>query len=169
MVEICQGLFVGTEHDYEARVRGKTGWRVVHACKEPYHRQLLGYKGRGAPKNDPEYFFAVRGDRLFLNLIDTEDPSYVPKQIIDKALEFIYEALKSGECVLVHCNEGESRAPVVGLLYMAAKTDAFLGLAATEAEKRFKTLYPAYAPKRGMRGFLYTHWKKYATTTGSAQ
>ena len=111
MIEIYQNLFVGTQDDYERVVQFEPGWWVVHACKEPYHRQLLGYSGRGAPKNHPEYLLARRGKRLYLNLVDVEYPSFVSKEIMDTAMSFIDEGLKSGEKVLVHCNLGESRGP----------------------------------------------------------
>ncbi len=79
MILVFPHLYIGTEQDYDRRVKGMPGWMVVHACKEPYHRQLLGYKGRGAPKDHPEYLLARRGDRLYLNLVDTDDPAYNPK------------------------------------------------------------------------------------------
>ncbi|HDQ00168.1 MAG TPA: hypothetical protein ENN22_13440 [bacterium] len=109
MIEICPNLFVGDQDDYEQNVKYQSGWRVVHACKEPYHRQLLGYKTRGAPKDHPEYLLVTRGKRLYLNLVDVEDPAYVAKEIMDNALSFIDEALKGGDKVLVHCIQGESR------------------------------------------------------------
>jgi hypothetical protein len=43
MIEIYTNLFIGNEQDYELRVKNQPEWRVVHACKEPYHRQLPGY------------------------------------------------------------------------------------------------------------------------------
>lgn len=161
MIEIHSRLFVGTEIDYETHVRREANWWVVHACKEPYHRQLLGYSGRGAPKGHPEYLLARRDKRLFLNLVDVDDPNYVAKEIIDAALSFIGEGLKSGERVLVHCNLGESRSPSIGLLYLAARTRSLPSASLTEAEAQFRTIYPLYNPKAGMRGFLLRHWAEY--------
>jgi len=77
MIEIVTNLFIGSQDDYELTVRHETGWRVIHACKEPYHRQALGYRGQGAPRNDPEYLVAVRGERLMLNMVDVTDPSFL--------------------------------------------------------------------------------------------
>lgn len=163
MIEIHPRLFVGTEIDYEARVQQETGWWVVHACKEPYHRRLLGYSGRGAPKNHPEYLHARRDKRLFLNLVDADDPNYIPKEIIDEALAFIEEGLKSGERVLVHCNLGESRSPSIGLLYLAARAGALPSTSLIEAETQYRTIYPHYNPKAGMRGFLLKHLAEYTS------
>lgn len=93
MVEIHHRLFVGSQHDYEQNIRFQPGWRIVHACREPYHREALGYRGRSAPKDDPEYLVALRGDRLILNLVDVEDPAYIPKEIMDRSLVFIHGSL----------------------------------------------------------------------------
>lgn len=170
MIEILPRLFVGTEVDYAARVQHETGWWVVHACKEPYHRQLLGYSGRGAPKGHPEYLLARRDKRLFLNLVDVDDPNYVAKEIIDAALAFIGEGLKSGERVLVHCNLGESRSPSIGLLYLAARARALPSTSLVEAETQYRAIYPQYNPKAGMRGFLLKNWTDYVRgTAGGSQ
>jgi len=161
MIEIHTNLFMGTELDYEQTVKGKLDWCTVHACKEPYHRDLLGYKGRGAPKDHPEYFFARRNNRLFLNLVDADDPSYIPEIIINEALKFIDATLQADKKCLVHCNLGESRSPSIGLLYLALKSLIPIG-SFFEAEQSYKLLYPMYNPKNGMRGFMQTNWNKYA-------
>lgn len=161
MIEIYPNLFVGAENDYERTIKFQPGWWIVHACKEPYHRQLLGYTGRGAPKEHPEYLLARREKRLFLNLVDVEDPTYVAKEIMDSAMIFIAEGLKAGEKVLVHCNLGESRGPSIGLLYLAAYTDRLPKQSLNDAEIEFAKIYPMYAPKRGIREFLRMNWYKY--------
>ena len=74
MVEIFPNLFIGTEQDYEYNVKGNPDWVTVHACKYPYHQRELGYTGRAAPKNHPEYLIARRDRRLILNLVDAPDP-----------------------------------------------------------------------------------------------
>lgn len=168
MIEICPRLFIGCEADYEMTVKRQDGWWVVHACKEPYHRRLLGYRGRGAPKGHPEYLLAERGNRLFLNLVDADDPAYIPKEIIDAGLGFIDRALRSGDRVLVHCNQGESRSPALGLLYLAIHTDVLPHASLVEAEKAFRRIYPAYSPKGGMRGFLISYWDHYVRGDGGA-
>lgn len=160
MIEIFPNLFIGTEQDYERQVRGQHDWMIVHACKEPYHRNELGYTSRGAPKGHPEYLIARRANRLILNLVDAPDPAYIPKEIIDAALEFIHKGLSESHKVLVHCNLGESRSPSIGLLYLAIYTDK-LSKDFSLAEQAFRNIYPAYNPRAGMRGFLAENWKHY--------
>ena len=63
MIEVDKNLFVGAEID-EHRIRGQSDWYVIHACKEPFHRQALGYSGRAASKDHPEYLIARREGRL---------------------------------------------------------------------------------------------------------
>ena len=168
MIEIYPDLWIGNEHDYEQQVRNQQGWRVVHACKDPYHRMALGYTGRGAPKDHPEYLFARRGDRLILNLVDAADPAYIPKEIIDAALSFIHESLHNGQRVLVHCNQGASRSAGIGLLYLAAYTDRLTGISFMEAETEFRRIYPLYNPSRGVHGFLTANWEQYRRRLGPA-
>lgn len=161
MIEIFGNLFVGNQDDYEFSVKRQEGWAVVHACKEPYHRQALVYKTRGAPKTHPEYLVARRGDRLILNLVDADNPAYIPKEIIDAALAFIHEQLASQARVLVHCNQGGSRSPSIGLLYLVKHTDKLPRTSFSEAEEDFRELYPMYNPAGGMRGFMMQHWQDY--------
>lgn len=49
MIEVCPNLHIGSERD-EQSLLGQAGWFFIHACKEPYHRQALGYTGRAAAK-----------------------------------------------------------------------------------------------------------------------
>ncbi len=161
MVEIHPRLFVGSQDDYEQNVRFQAGWRIVQACRDPYHREALGYRGRSAPKDHPEYLVAQRGSCLILNLIDADDPAFIPKEIIDRSLTFIQESLGHERRVLVHCNQGHSRGPAIGLLYLAAHTDVLSGLDYASAHDRYRELYPDYNPAPGVRGFLMANWPAY--------
>jgi len=162
MTEVSENLYVGDERDYESNIRLKNQdeWSIVHACKEPYHRQALGYSGRAAPKSHPEYLIAKRDNRLILNLIDADTPKYIPKEIIDESLQFIDEQLADGQKVLVHCNQGRSRSPGIAMLYLAQKdevsSDSF-----QQARNEFKEIYPRCNMAGGMRGFLEEHWGGY--------
>jgi predicted protein tyrosine phosphatase len=159
MIEVFKNLYIGNQDDYEFNVKGNDEWAIVHACKEPYHRSLLGYTGRGAPKNHPEYLFARRNNRLFLNIVDVDSPDYIAKDIIDTALGFINEVLVNNTKCLVHCNQGESRSPSIGFLYLAANN--VLSKDFDTAENEFRKLYPTYNPKNGIRGFIINHWNEY--------
>lgn len=161
MVEVFPGLFVGNEEDYHDMIHHQNGWSVVHACKEPYHRRALGYSGRAAPKTHPEYLVARREERLILNLVDAPNPAYIPKEVIDAALEFIETRLRDGRRVLVHCNEGYSRAPSIAFLYLVSRTDQFAGHDVDTALTAFQSLYPSYNPASGVHGFVRAHYRAY--------
>lgn len=160
MIEVFTNLFVGSQED-EAAIRPQSGWYVIHACKEPYHRQALGYTGRGAPKNHPEYLIAPREGRLILNLVDVDNVAYIPPEIIDAALAAIHQNIASSK-VLVHCNQGMSRSPTIALLYMTKFTDQFNSMDSEGATQEFRRIYPGYAPAVGMAEYVRLNWQKYA-------
>lgn len=159
MKEITRNLFIGSQDDYELNVKFLPDWYVIHACKEPYHRQALGYSGRAVANTHPEYLIAERDNRLILNLVDAADPKYIAKEIIDKAVAAIDENINSRK-VLLHCNQGMSRSATIGLLYLH-----HIGIISTsffkEAETEFKNLYPLYMPGNGMRVFAEQNWDYY--------
>lgn len=157
MIEVAKNLFVGNQSDYENFVKFKNDFSVVHACKEPYHRRALGYSGRGAPKNHPEYLIARRGDRLILNLIDVDDPNYIPEEIIFKAVNFIEEELSHSKKVLVHCNQGESRGPGIGIICFA-RSKALSNSPYNSVRKEFEKVYSMYNPSLGIDRFLELRW-----------
>lgn len=159
MKEIYPNLHIGSQDDYECIIKNQDGWFVIHACKEPYHRQALGYSGRAALKSHPEYLIAKRLGHLILNLVDAPSPDYISKMIIDAAIEAIDENIESKK-VLIHCNQGVSRSATIGLLYLhhidAVNTDDFL-----VAEQEYLNIYPWYNPGSGMRMFAMQNWNDY--------
>ena len=141
MIQVADRLWIGSQSDYERDVRlSSRPWHVIHACKEPYHRLFVGYCGRGCPKDSPEYLWAVRGRRIALNLVDGQEPEFP---------------------VLLHCNRGESRSAVIGMLWLASH-GRFPGMDFEAAEAEFRRMYPPYNPARGMRLFAMQKWEKYA-------
>lgn len=148
MKEVYKGLYVGDEDDVpKARERG---YALVSACKDGKvsHRQLLGYTGMGAPKGD-DYLVARRTNHLCLNLIDGDNPEYVPDQVLDAASSFITEKLDKGESVLVHCVEGKSRAPSLAFLWLVQ--NGKLPVNYNAAARQFQKIYPDYDPGDGIR------------------
>ena len=161
MREVYPNLFVGGEQDFP-QVHNAIGWAIVQACKEPFHREALGYKTRGAPKDHPEYLVARRGQRLILNLVDIDKDRYqfIPDEPLDKAVEFVYNSLETGLKVLIHCNMGASRGPSIALLYLLTHTDfAEDATSFGEAETEFRKVYPDYFPA-GIREKVREHFIK---------
>lgn len=160
MIEVCANLHVGSEGD-EQRMRGQAGWFFIHACKEPYHRQALGYTGRAAAKTHPEYLIARRNGRLVLNLVDVDDPNYIPADIVDAALDAVRDNIQHSK-ILLHCNQGQSRSPSIALLYLLKHTDILGQKDMAAAIAAFRVIYPPYAPARGMAEYIRLNWHRYA-------
>lgn len=157
MKNVYGNLYVGSGEDFE-KLKNEPDWFFVQAAKEPWHRQALGYTGRSAPKEHKEYLIAERGNRLILNMVDTDSPDYFSIGTFKRATAFIDAALTSGKKVLVHCNQGESRGPSVALVYL--ESIGVLGNSnAKQAVQQFLEIYPAYRPKNGIATFLEKEWE----------
>jgi hypothetical protein len=165
MLEVHPNLFVGSQSDYESNVPSFTEWAVIHACKEPYHRQALGYSGRAVSKTHPEYLIAKRPNRLIVNLIDADDPTYIPDEIMDACLAFIHDSLDAKQHVLVHCNQGLSRSLAIAMLYLGSHTEKLPKTSFEEAIILFRQIYPPFSPKGGVYGFLRNRWELWSTKT----
>lgn len=119
MKEVYPNLFIGTESDYENNKTLFDKWCVVHAYKEPYHRNVLGYTGRGAPKESPYYLFLYdEKHHLILNIVDTDDSRFFNDNMINEAINYCINGLNNGKQVLIHCNQGESRVPSLAMLVL---------------------------------------------------
>lgn len=160
MREVVKNLFVGSESD-EISIRGQSGWYIIHACKEPYHRHTLGYSGKAAPKSHPEYLIARRPGRLVLNLVDAPDPNYIPAEIMDAAVQDIHDNIGALQ-VLVHCNQGASRSPTIALLYLAKFTREFEDMTYELAVQKFRQMYPEFSPAMGVSEYARQNWKNYS-------
>lgn len=151
MIELYPNLFVGSDEDAH---RESSQWvgGVVHAAKEPWHREAVGYYTRGCPPDWPDYFYAIRGHDIFLNLIDPQEVHKIPWQVIDAGITFIANLLSCGQKVLVHCNRGESRGPGLVMLYLLS-----IGVLPNDvngAFSEFHKLYPPFNPGKGMSEFI---------------
>lgn len=139
-------------------------WFIIHAAKEPWHRDALGYTERGAPPNHPEYLVAKRPGELMLNLVDMKSisPQYT-NPIVEAAFEAIDDNLSAdlehGKKILIHCNEGKSRAPTIALLWLGRELDEFQSLSFDAAAAQFtQALYPEYDPGIGMANYARQRW-----------
>lgn len=158
MIEIDKNLFVGNLIDYENN-QFDIDYYFVQACKEPCHRKALGYTGRSAHENHPEYLIAYRERKIILNMIDPPTGKYFENIMFESSLAFISEYLEHGKKVLIHCNQGFSRSPSIGLLYLATK-EKIRNENFTLAEEDFIKIYPNYAPS-GIKEFLTLNWQHY--------
>jgi len=154
VIEIIKNIFVGNLVDYE-NLKFNNDFSFVQACKEPCHRRALGYKGRAPQMDHPEYLIAYRPKRIILNMIDS-DKKYFTHILFEQSIEFIDKSLNDNYKVLIHCNQGFSRSPSIGLLYLAIKRKIDCSNF-ENAKSEFVKMYPRYDPK-GISDFLSDNW-----------
>lgn len=155
LVEIIDRIYVGSDDDFtEAKKRGYT---ICTCAKDGPngHRSILKYTSLGAPK-DKDYFFVERGKHAACNLIDSDDPNFIPEEVINAALKYIAKHYDAGDKILIHCNAGHSRGPTTALMFL--RTIGEFPERFRVAEHKFKTLYKKYDPGIGMNHYARTHW-----------
>ena len=140
-------------HDLSGRVA------VVHACKDPCHRAAVSYKGRKLPSTHPNYLVLRNGHHLFLNLIDPPVPLFQRASFL-AFFEFVDEQIPARP-VLIHCNEGRSRAPSLALLYAAKRLGRFVFGDFDSARVEFAQSFP-YSPGNGIASWLSANWETIA-------
>ena len=114
MLEIHERV-IGTND--QSCTNGNSNLAVVHACKSPCHQHSVGYRGKLA-NTHPNYLGLEKENDLFLNIIDPAVPLFMPP-LFTAFLEFSNKHWRQGKKLLIHCNQGESRAPSLALLFVA--------------------------------------------------
>lgn len=159
--KIIDGLYLGDKEGLPEAERRE--YSVLAACKDgsdDCHRAVLGYTTLGAPK-DKNYYFVQRGNHMALNLIDSDNPDFIPNEAIDAGLNFLKRERDAGKKIFVHCIAGHSRGPTMMLMFLRAigeMPERFL-----RAEHKFHTLYPEYDPAKGMRAHAKARWDSLPT------
>jgi hypothetical protein len=149
-LRVAPNLLVGDYGDY----LNWTGPFVLSATKR-VHVEALGY----APSpGDPRYLQWSSPTHLTLNLVDGPAHLYswggVP--LFREALDFIETRTPSGN-LLVHCDEGMSRAPTLALLYLAKRARTIPGASFEAANAAFRRIYPNYWPG-GIADYVEDNW-----------
>jgi hypothetical protein len=161
MQQVIPKLYVGSDADVlEAKRRGYA--RLTAAKDGPDgHREILGYTTRSAPKG-PNYLFATDegGNHAAMNLIDVDDPQFIPEEMILKGIAFAQEMWKEGKTILIHCNAGHSRGPTTAMLFLRSIGE--LPQPFNRARKIYKALYPPFDPGHGMEYIARKLWDEIA-------
>lgn len=123
MIEVEDGIYIGCDADVDEFYADNDGGYCIHAAKEPYHRKAVGYTGRAAPKDDPEYLMAHRDTFSAYNLVDSPKPEFIPRVIFDNAIEVIALKREAGVPVLINCNQGKSRSVGIYLYYFCTTNE----------------------------------------------
>lgn len=159
MVEVYKNIFIGSENDYYS-ISNPQEWAVLHCCKNPFHCQFVGYRGN-LPSAHPDYALKQIGNEMALNLVDMDkySPNYLMfnKNMFETAFKFLDEYRQKGYKILIHCNQGESRAPTLGMLYIA-KLGAFNYKDFGATVEEFVSMYPDYNPKLNIYETVKNLW-----------
>ncbi|MCK0713597.1 hypothetical protein ACFO0U_05985 [Chromohalobacter sarecensis] len=155
MQEVYERVFVA---DATSCLAGSNEVAVVHACKIPCHQRAVGYT-RNLPNSHPNYLVLERGSDLYMNIIDPPVPLFMPA-LFSKFLEFSKKHWDNGKKLVIHCNQGESRAPSLALLFLARALTVIDDSSYSSARGEFQKLYPRYQPGEGIHTYFTQNWAK---------
>lgn len=148
---VAPNLFYG---DLNAGHRAPADAAVVHACKDPCHKQAVGYDKK-IEDTHPDYLSRERGPHLYLNMIDPPVPLF-KREMFVKFFEFVDRQIAERP-VVIHCNQGRSRAPSLTLLYMAKRMKLLPDTDYLTARRAFEQKFP-YEPGKGIETYLSSEW-----------
>ena len=156
MRQVYDRIFVGNHTDCE---QVDKSWAVVHACKYPCWADVVGLgKARALPKSHPHYLYYRSGDHLYLNLVDSNQPLFMP-QSFSIFLDFMQEMYDEGKTILIHCNMGFSRSPSLALLFLAKRLRVISDELYNRAVVDYAKLDANFFPGAGLRYFMTFNWK----------
>jgi predicted protein tyrosine phosphatase len=136
--------------------KGNVNLAIVHACKSPCHQNAVGYRGK-LLETHPNYLVLEQENDLFLNIIDPLQPLFMPPLFV-AFLGFANKHWGQGKKLLIHCNQGESRAPSLAMLFLAKGISAIPDSSYEAARVEFEKLYPRYNPGRGIETYFSNNW-----------
>lgn len=153
MKEITENLYVGNDADCSTV---GSDFAIIHACKT-CHQKGVGYRGNLSPSNS-NYLIYENDNNLFLNLVDMDREllSKFTHPILKYAMNFIKNHINT-EKILVHCNQGRSRSPSIGLVYLAQNGNISSN-SYINAKEEFVKIYPEYLPGKGLELYLHKNW-----------
>ena len=162
MIEVLDKIYVGNEQDYYS-IAGDNDWAILHCCKNPFHLELVGYKGNLISLH-PDYSLKRVDNRMALNLVDMDkfNPTYLDfnHQMFNNAFSFLDEYRLLNKKLLIHCNQGESRGPSLGLLYIS-RLGKYDFSDFNTSELMFRQIYPHYNPKQNIYQTVKSLWSKF--------
>ncbi len=165
---LSTNLYIGTVGDYNELFKKDygDGWCFVSAT-QTIHYELMGWdRTHNKPdKNSRDYLCSEwameTGTPLFsLNWVDGGAHLYKwsKPELFIKVLDFIDKWIKTKK-VLIFCDQGKSRSPTLGLLYLAKRLKGIPDYSYDEAYKLFLDIYPDYSPS-GIGEYVKEHWKE---------
>ena len=75
-------------------------------------------------------------------------------------LAFANKHWSQGRKLLIHCNQGESRAPSLAMLFLAKGVFSIPDTSYEVARLEFEKLYPRYNPGKGIETYFSKNWSQ---------
>lgn len=161
MIEISKNLYVGNIEDYYRLSTENEKWAFVHAT-QTVHYNIFGWNRtfNKPDKNHPNYIIWEKDNRLSLNWVDGDARLYAWSgvQTFTKVLDFIEKCIPERK-VLIHCDQGISRSPTLGLLFLAKRLKSISNESYSKAYMDFINLYSLSQPS-GIGQFVKENWEK---------
>lgn len=136
-------------------------WAVIHATQTIHYRLFGWNRTTNKPdKNHPNYIYYEKDNRLSLNWVDGAAHLYKWSGVetFIKTLNFI-DKWVSKKNVLIHCDQGQSRSPTLGLLYLAKRAKTITNDSFVAAKNEFVQNYPYYLPG-GIGEYVKQNWNE---------
>lgn len=143
IVQVANNLMVG---DMEG-CKHTGSEAIIHACKFPCYHKVIGR----VDKQHPNYLTLEAPNDLYLNIVDSEKPLFYP-ETFQAAMRFIKMNIDK-RMVIIHCNEGLSRAPTIAMLHLFGFLPYF------DALEQFHKIYPYFNPSFGIDQFMENNWR----------
>ncbi|MCX5632289.1 MAG: hypothetical protein NTW93_01215 [Phycisphaerae bacterium] len=135
-------------------------WAVVHATQTVHYKIFNWDRKFNKPnKNHPNYICYEKDNRFSLNWVDGEAHlfNWSGAGTFIKVLDFIDKWIQT-KTVLIHCDQGQSRSPTLGLLYLAKRAKLIPCQSFELARTEFVKMYPYYSPS-GIGDYVKTKWE----------
>ena len=157
MVEISENLFIGNRLDLQRFSFEDDA--IVHATNT-FHYKIMGWNRttNKPPKKHPNYLVWENKNRLSLNWVDGAAYLYEwsGAETFIRVLDFI-DSWIANRKVFIHCDQGISRSPTLGLLYLAKRKKIIPSDNFFSASQEFRKIYPLYQPK-GIADYVNQNW-----------
>jgi len=143
MINVYNGkLFVGNQ--YELSEIGND-FNIIHAAKDPFHKNLEGYHGTKCPQDKYYYEDMSQASLCIIDFPKAFQWEWFPEDMLSSTMKFIDKSFEENKKVFIHCNQGLSRAPSIAFMYLVSrglmKEDTF-----ESNLNYFYELYPDYKP-----------------------
>ena len=150
MERVYERIYSGDSSDCFS---GAGSWAVIHACRHPCFRRAI--RRHGMSEQPPAYL--EDGPNLYLDIFDGP-ARYFSIAPFEAFLSFASRHWQKDCGILIHCNQGISRAPSLAMLLLAKHAKVLPSATFDEAMTAFSKRIPDCSPGEGIRSFLREHW-----------